>query len=168
MSDNPERTPIPGHEGRYSAAPDGRIWSEITGRYLSPYRMPSGHLQVALHKDGKSTSTLVHRLVALTFIGQPEPGWEVCHNDGNPENNAPSNLRYGTRSENVLDQVAHGVHNNASRSHCKNGHPFDTIRANGNRRCSVCQKRAAYAWYLANKETVHASARARRATIKES
>lgn len=158
-----ERRAIPGYEGRYSATSDGHIWTELRGKFLKPWRMPSGHCLVALHKDGRQKSLLVHRLVALAFLGESEPGTEVCHNDGDPGNNAVSNLRYGTRSENVLDQVAHGVHNNASRSHCKNGHPFDTIRADGNRRCSTCQKASALKWYYANRDLVNARAVARRA-----
>lgn len=134
--------PIPGYEGRYSAGSDGSIKSHLTGKTLRPYRARSGHLHVALHKDGVQRSQLVHRLVMLAFVGEPVHGQEVCHVDGNPGNNRIENLRYGSRSENVRDQVEHGVHNNASKTHCAAGHeytPENTAkRSGGGRRCRTC------------------------------
>ena len=80
---------------------------------------------VALSVNGKLKSHLLHRLVALAFIGpQPSPKHEVCHNDGNPLNNVPGNLRWGTRSENLYDTVRHGVNFWASQTHCAQGHEF--------------------------------------------
>jgi hypothetical protein len=32
----------------------------------------------------------------------------VCHNDGDRKNNALTNLRYGTRKENMADRKVHG------------------------------------------------------------
>lgn len=146
--------PIPGYEGRYSAASDGTIRSHLTGRTLRPYRAASGHLHVALHKDKRQRSLLVHRLVMLAFVGEPLPGQEVCHIDGDPGNNRPENLRYGSRSENVLDQVQHGVHNNASKTHCAQGHEFTPEntqpRWGGGRRCRTCVR----AWNAAYNQRV--------------
>eukprot|EP00434_Breviolum_minutum_P003406 symbB.v1.2.002996.t1/scaffold159.1/size291531/15 len=46
---------------------------------------------------------LVHRVVALTFIGPPpDPlAWQVHHKDGDPSNNKLKNLKYTTCSQNV-------------------------------------------------------------------
>jgi hypothetical protein len=35
-----------------------------------------------------------------------------------------SNLRYGTRSENIRDNVRHGTHNKSTRTHCPRGHLY--------------------------------------------
>jgi hypothetical protein len=43
-----------------------------------------------------------------SFVGPCPDGLEVCHNDGNPENNKLSNLRYGTQSSNQIDRIMHG------------------------------------------------------------
>jgi hypothetical protein len=63
----------------------------------------------------------VHTLVLEAFIG-PRPGhhaeWHGCHNDGNPENNALTNLRWDTRAGNEADKIAHDKSNRGER----NGH----------------------------------------------
>lgn len=62
------------------------------------------HRRVCLcNADGKKRVS-VHVLVARVFIGPCPEGMEVCHNDGNPENNCVENLRYDTRQENQRDK----------------------------------------------------------------
>ena len=113
---------IPGYEGRYQASTAGRIRSvdhrvrlvahgkETTrlspGRVLRPGRCKSGHVSVVL--GHKAHGSPVHQLIMLTFVGPVPEGCEVCHNDGNPANNALENLRYDTRSENIKDVVRQG------------------------------------------------------------
>ena len=46
-----------------------------------------------------------------TLVANHVPeGMEVCHQDGDRKNNRPENLRYGTRSDNVIDAIRHGTH----------------------------------------------------------
>ena len=109
---------IPGFEGKYQASTYGRIRSkdrrvrvvasgtETTrlspGKILKPGKQKkSGHLTVVLGR--KYGSMPVHTAVALTFLGARPEGMDVCHIDGNPENNCIENLRYDTRTENILD-----------------------------------------------------------------
>lgn len=63
--------------------------------------------RVAL-RDGKRY--LVHRLVLETFVGPCPAGYEASHEDGNPENNCLSNLRWRPVSENNKLRVEHGTH----------------------------------------------------------
>jgi hypothetical protein len=42
------------------------------------------------------------------FIGRPPAGEEVLHNNGDPTDNRIENLRYGTRTENILDVYRQG------------------------------------------------------------
>jgi HNH endonuclease/NUMOD4 motif len=159
MDDGTERwLPIPGYEGFYEASDLGRIRSvprkkpngQPVGTVLKPWTRPDGHLMVVLCVNGQKTSSLVHRLTAITFIGAQPPGCEVCHNDGNPANNVPGNLRWGTRGDNVRDSVRHGTNTWAARTHCPQGHPYDaenTItgkRGNGRtfRACRICTREA--------------------------
>ncbi len=52
----------------------------------------------------------VHRVVALTFIPNPEGKLEVNHIDGNRANNAASNLEWTTSTENYAHAVRLGRH----------------------------------------------------------
>lgn len=106
---------IPGYEGRYQASTEGKIRSLTRqvpiangftrlkqGRVLKPGRYcKAGHLSVVL--GHKAPGTPVHQLVALTFLGPCPYGQEVLHNNGDPTDNRVENLRYGTRTANILD-----------------------------------------------------------------
>ncbi len=72
---------------------------------LSAYVSKRGYLTVAL----KDRQRPVHRLLAETFIPNPEGKPEVAHNDGVKLNIALSNLRWATRRENNDDRFAHGT-----------------------------------------------------------
>lgn len=61
-----------------------------------------GYLRVYLYSEGKKKRYFVHRLVAETFIPNPENKPQVNHKDGNKQNNELSNLEWVTRSENGL------------------------------------------------------------------
>jgi hypothetical protein len=50
----------------------------------------------------------VHSLVALAFHGPRPEGLDVAHGNCVKTDNRPSNLRYCTRSENLLDSVVLG------------------------------------------------------------
>lgn len=108
--------PVPGYLG-YFATVCGRIWS--TGRlaekrlpphFLEPYIDRKGYLKVNPSKDGKSRTTNVHKMVCLAFHGE-QPSWatEVRHLDGNPTNNRPDNIQWGTSKENAEDRKRHGT-----------------------------------------------------------
>lgn len=70
----------------------------------------SGYPQVRVRLVSGYRSVTIHVLVAEAFIGpRPEGDIHICHYDGNPENNHASNLRYGTRQENIADMRRHGT-----------------------------------------------------------
>jgi hypothetical protein len=97
---------VPGH-ANYRVSDLGNVWSLHWDRPLkTTKRKHGGHLVVTL--DGRQYA--VHRLVLLAFVGPPPNGMEVCHEDGDPENNRLSNLRYDTHFANVQDRRKHGTH----------------------------------------------------------
>lgn len=111
-------------------------------RILTPTLNPAGYYFVGLYRDGKRKVWTVHRLVALCFQGPRPDGMETRHLDGNPLNNHPWNLKYGTSSENNRDRVKHGRDHNAVKTTCPQGHPYDTentyVMPNGGRDCRAC------------------------------
>lgn len=74
-------------------------WKRI--RKLKPAKSPAGYLRVLLHKDGKRFNKFVHRLVAETFIPNPENKPFINHLNGNKEDNRIQNLSWCSTSENV-------------------------------------------------------------------
>lgn len=127
--------PANGYEGIYEVSSHGRVRSldrvvhhvngysrRIKGKNLSASLNADGYLSVSLYAQGERKTRHVHSLVAESFIGARPEGMEVCHNDGNPANNHVANLRYGTRSDNALDGVAHGTNPSTAKTHCPRGH----------------------------------------------
>lgn len=108
---------IPSEPG-YQVTSDGRVRSvtrvvrttnnqrrTYRGRELRPGRTASGHLTVAC---GRGNSRSVHVLVLEAFVGPRPEGMEGLHGNGKSEDNRLKNLRWGTRSENLIDNVKHG------------------------------------------------------------
>lgn len=86
---------IPKFNGLYSATEDGKIYSHRNSKFLIPYK--TNYLYVSL--CGKKYS--VHRLVAETFIPNPNFFPVVDHIDDNPFNNNVDNLQWVTTKINV-------------------------------------------------------------------
>lgn len=149
--------PVVGYRGLYEVSNWGRVRSlprEVPGRNgsvrniggveLLPSKLNTGRLQVTLYSNGKCAKFSVHRLVAEAHIPNPECLPFVLHWDDNPENNHMDNLRWGTRSDNVLDTVRLGTHHMSKRTNCKNGHEYTPENtgpgARGSRRCRECSR----------------------------
>ena len=96
-----EMKDIPGWEGLYACDTEGKIWSYRTNKFLSPSKSKRGYLHVTFTKDGKRYDYRVHRLIAMTFLDNPENKEQVNHIDGNKLNNYLSNLEWCTGGENI-------------------------------------------------------------------
>lgn len=73
-----------------------------TGRIkkIKPHNNGKGYLVVCLRCDNKTKQCLVHRLVAETFIPNPDNKPEVNHKNGDKADNRVKNLDWCTHSEN--------------------------------------------------------------------
>lgn len=111
---------IPGYEGLYQASDTGQIRTR-EGKTTSSARFPrrvwkqrvlkqkwrrrsSGNgcdARVNLWKDGKESTLLVARLVAMTWCDGYSDDLTVNHIDGNPMNNNAGNLEWVSRAENI-------------------------------------------------------------------
>lgn len=101
---------IPGFPG-YLVCEKGRVYS--TKYSLHPRRMHmtksrDGYVRVMLCCKGQKKTMQVHRLVLLTYCGEPSDSKQVaCHLNGIRDDNRLANLRWGSRSENEGDKTSH-------------------------------------------------------------
>ncbi len=72
-------------------------------RILKPAEDAYGYYIVNLCKNKKPKSLKVHRLVALTFIANPNNYPFIDHIDRNPKNNCVSNLRWCNQQMNLIN-----------------------------------------------------------------
>ena len=105
---------IPGYEGFYAANEKGEIISLVKkqgtrpGRVLKPTKNPNGYVYYTLCVNYKKLTRTGHSLVAAAYLGPRPEGMDVMHINHDRKDNRPANLRYGSRSENILASVAAG------------------------------------------------------------
>ena len=137
--DDTERwLPLVGFEKLYAISTDGRFRSlpkqdtlgrNVPARILTNARLLKSHqhphggqvyLRIRLQKDGRQHDVVVHRLVLRTFVGEPLPGMQCSHINGNKLDNRLRNLEWVTSKENnrqkrVHDRMAQGERNGWAR-----------------------------------------------------
>lgn len=108
---------IPSYEGLYQVSNLGRVKSlnyNHTGKekILTLKTSKNGYLQIGLSKNGKQKFFLIHRLVAIAFIPNPDNLPQVNHKDECRYNNCVDNLEwcdskyncnYGTRNKKLSE-----------------------------------------------------------------
>lgn len=104
---------IAGYEGLYTVSTYGRVRSTARsgtrGGVLGVNVADDGYTRVSLSAKGVSKCLPVAALVLEAFV-EPRPlGKECAHNNGNPQDNHVSNLRWATHTENLKDRYAHGT-----------------------------------------------------------
>lgn len=103
---------IPNYEGLYQASNLGNIKSIGYGRpklLKLVLNKRLGYLYVTLWKDKKLLGKRVHRLIAQTFLENPEEKPEVNHLDGVKINNNVENLEWSTEKENTIHYIKNGL-----------------------------------------------------------
>lgn len=108
---------IPGYNNSYFINKNGEILSiginknsRRVSKYITPQLGPNGYYIVGLMKNNKIYYPRLHRLVAITFIPNPNNYPQVNHKDENKANNNVENLEwcdakynsnYGTRNARI-------------------------------------------------------------------
>lgn len=100
------------YEGLYKVSNWGRIMSlnyNNTGKpgLMNPFDNGDGYLRVVLCKNGEHKKCLVHRLVAFTFLENPENKPEINHIDEDKTNNQVDNIEWKWHKDNIN----HGTRN---------------------------------------------------------
>lgn len=85
---------IPEFEQLYAATQDGQIWSHYKNKFLKPITNKAGYLKVTLVKNKTKYSKLIHRLIAQTYLPNPNNYPIVNHKDENKANNNINNLQW--------------------------------------------------------------------------
>ena len=85
----------------YEVSSLGNVKNIITGKVLKN-SVKGGYCHVSLTNENYKKTLLVHRLVALAFIENPENKLEVNHKDKNKLNICVSNLEWMSRRENNI------------------------------------------------------------------
>jgi hypothetical protein len=109
---------IPGYPG-YPISKRGRIYSrwDVNGKGIlnkryhlkQPHLNKKGRYIIGLSQPGLGTTKwLVHRLVALVYLPNPEGLPYVCHKDNVPTNNSVNNLYWGTQKDNMSQASKEG------------------------------------------------------------
>lgn len=94
------------YEEDYAVSSYGRMYSKRAGRCLSIKSFDNdGYVKVAPHGNTKR----LNRIVAQTFIPNPDSKTTVNHIDGNKTNNRVDNLEWSTRSEQMIHAYKHGL-----------------------------------------------------------
>jgi len=79
------------------------------GKTLKLGRHRDGYLKLSLSEQNRKKMYFVHRLVALTFIPNPDNLPQVNHIDGNKSNNVVSNLEWVDNSKNQIHAITTGL-----------------------------------------------------------
>ena len=135
---------IPGYEGLYQCSDAGRVKSlprviarkdgvlrRYPGQVLTPVVHTHGYRQVILCKDGEKKLTLVHRIVALTFIPNPESLPCINHKNQDKADNRSENLEwcsvaynntYGDRVQRIADKKRGSKHSAEAKKKMSEAH----------------------------------------------
>jgi len=118
---------VKGYEGHYKVSNLGRIFSvereikigtnirKTGGKCMKTRVSKLGYERVTLNKFQVEKGYFIHRLVAVTFLGDYSNSLQVNHKDGNKLNNHLENLEWVSAKENIRHALQTGLINRKGR-----------------------------------------------------
>jgi len=103
---------VPGYEDIFSISVDGEVFSKRTKRVLKTCIGKTGYRIISTKiggRKGVNKCLKIHRLVAMTYIDNPESKPIVNHKDGDKLNNNVNNLEWNTGSQNIKHAYDNGL-----------------------------------------------------------
>lgn len=98
------------YDRQYAISKDGKVRSLLSGKLLVSSQDKNGYPVVSIKdSNGISHYIQIHRLLAESFIPNPEQKKTVNHKDGNKLNYDLSNLEWATHSENIKHAYDNGL-----------------------------------------------------------
>ncbi|QWV94881.1 HNH endonuclease [Geomonas oryzisoli] len=126
---------IPGFEGLYAVTRNGVVYS-LPRRGVKKLKimkhvknMKADYIRVKLSCNGEDDLYYVHRLVAETYIPNPECKPMVNHIDGDKTNNRIENLEWVTRLENQIHAFETGLYPNCKIHPLKKNEVYDLVKS---------------------------------------
>lgn len=110
--------PIPNYYP-YAISKQGEIINLKTNYILRPEVLKKGYLRVKLC-FGINKRFLVHRLVAMTYIPNPNNLPQINHKDGNKQNNSVTNLEWCNNDYNRDHAIKNGLWDNIGKKVLEN------------------------------------------------
>lgn len=88
----------------YEISTMGNVRNTKTGKDKKPTLGSRGYCRIMLYNNGKEKGMLVHRLVCLAFLENPDNLPQCDHIDNDKTNNKLSNLRWISSYDNIIRQ----------------------------------------------------------------
>lgn len=141
--------PIKGYEGLYEVSSLGNVrsvdkhlmWGNqyclFKGKPKKAFPNSMGYLRAELYKNNQGKKYFVHRLVAETFIPNPNNLPCIDHIDRNYFNNSADNLRWCTQKENCNNPLTREYANIKNRSKEVKEKRLATKRKNQSYGCEI-------------------------------
>lgn len=106
---------------KYYASKEGNILSlkQKKPRVVKPFINNAGYKCVSMWNKSKDVKYCVHAIIADTFLGERQCGYQVDHIDNDKLNNRLDNLQYLTRLENSRKANCGSKQHDAKTVYCK-------------------------------------------------
>ena len=109
---------IDGYNNNYSISNKGNVKNNKTDKILKQGIDRNGYNNLDLYVNGKRKKVVIHRLVALTFIPNPENKPCVDHINNIKTDNNVNNLRWATNSENQYNKKLSKINTSGAKGVC--------------------------------------------------